>query len=490
MCGFVGVIGLEAAAPALVLGLQAMQHRGQDAAGVGTLNHGRFHLHKDLGLISQAIPPHVIERMPGSAGIAHVRYPTAGVDIGDREDAQPFITRRPGILLAHNGNITNVSEIEDHLREQGMHVLSQCDSEPVLLVLAEELTALRPAGHTLDDLHTALKRLMARVRGAYSVVAVLEVDGQETLVAFRDPFGIRPAVFGRHADGAWMVASESVALDVLDFKIVDHVPPGSMVVLRKGEAPILRTVSPQAARHCVFERIYFARPDSIMEEGRVNNMRWALGERLADDWMKKGLEADVVVAIPDTSRDAALAMAERLKLPNREGFIKNRYSGRTFIMPNQATRDAALRLKLNPIREVFDGQRVILVDDSIVRGSTMRRIVRMVQDMRPKEVHLAIFSPPVAHPCFYGIDMPSKDELVASLYPPDRLEIELAKTLGVQSLTYVTTEGLREVAGDRICSACFNGDYAIPVSAAEQAYILKNRSANGKRTAVTPDPVR
>jgi amidophosphoribosyltransferase len=484
MCGFVGVVGVRSAAPALYLGLQAIQHRGQDAAGLATWDQGRVHLHKDLGLISQALPPQLLERMPGESGIAHVRYPTAGVGIGDREDAQPFLTRRPGIIMAHNGNVTNVEALERELLNRGMHVMSRCDSEPILLLLADELTQLRAAHHTVDDVEEALRRLMSRVKGAYSVVAVLEVDGRETLLAFRDPFGIRPAVFGRNAQGAWMVASESVALDVLDFNIVDHVPPGSMVLLRGGQAPILRTISPEAPRHCIFERIYFARPDTIMEEGRVNATRWALGQRLAEEWEKKGLEADVVVAIPDTSRDAALAMAERLGIPNREGFIKNRYSGRTFIMPNQATREAALRLKLNPIREVFEGKRVILVDDSIVRGSTMRRIVDMVRSLGPREVHLAIFSPPVANPCFYGIDMPSRDELIASRYPAAELEQRLADVLKVRSATYISTEGLRAVAGPGMCTACFTGDYAIPVSEEERAYILKNRGASDRKAAV------
>jgi amidophosphoribosyltransferase len=227
-----------------------------------------------------------------------------------------------------------------------------------------------------------------------------------------------------------------------------------------------------------------------MEDGRVNGVRWNLGVRLADEWKAKGLSADVVVAIPDTSRDAASAMAERLGLPNREGFIKNRYIGRTFIMPNQATRDAALRLKLNPIREVFDGRRVILVDDSIVRGSTMRRIVKMVKELRPEEVHLAIFSPPVQHPCFYGIDMPSHDELVAAKFAPQELEAELAKRFGVDSVTYITVDGLRAVTGDRMCTACFTGEYVVPVSDEERGFILENRHPMDLHEPVLPPAVR
>lgn len=485
MCGFVGLIGAEPAAPQLFVALQALQHRGQDAAGIGTLEAGgRFHLHKDLGLVSTAIPLDCLERMVGTAGIGHVRYPTAGTGINDREDAQPFLTRRPGILMAHNGNVTNIRALEAELRAEGLHVLSNSDSEAILLVLAEELTARHGGQHSVDDLAAALDKLMGRVRGAYSVTAVLEIDGKPAVIAFRDPHGIRPCVYGKAANGGWMVASESVALDVLGFEVVGHVPAGSVVVLRANAAPILRAVRPAAPKHCVFERIYFARPDSVTEEGRVNVLRWRLGERLADEWKAKGLAADVVVAVPDTSRDAAQAMAERFGLPNREGFIKNRYSGRTFIMPNQATRTVALRLKLNPIAEVFAGKRVILVDDSIVRGSTMRRIVDLVKSTNPAEVHLAIYSPPVAHPCFYGIDMPSRDELIASRFPPGDLEQALARELGVASLTYVTAEGLRQVGGAATCTACFTGDYVVPVNEDERAYILKNRDlADGSRSA-------
>ena len=488
MCGFVGMIGSDPAAPQLFVALQALQHRGQDAAGIGTLEAGgRFHLHKDLGLVSAAIPLATLDRLIGTAGIAHVRYPTAGTGINDREDAQPFLTRRPGILMAHNGNVTNIRALEAELRAEGLHVLSNCDSEAILLVLAEELTARHGGNHSVDDLVAALERLMVRVRGAYSVTAVMEIDGHTALIAFRDPHGIRPCVYGRSPTGAWMVASESVALDVLGFDVVGHIPAGSVAVFRDQQPPILRAVRPEAPKHCVFERIYFARPDSVTEEGRVNALRWNLGERLADEWKAKGLDADVVVAVPDTSRDAAQAMAERLSLPNREGFIKNRYSGRTFIMPNLATRTVALRLKLNPIAEVFAGKRVILVDDSIVRGTTMRRIVDLVKLTGPAEVHLAIYSPPVAHPCFYGIDMPSRDELIASRYAPADLEQGLARELGVTSLTFVTPEGLREVGGAATCTACFTGDYAVPVNDDERAYILKNRDlADGSRSAPTP----
>ena len=465
MCGFVGVTGQEAVAPTIAMALAALQHRGQDAAGAATYHKGRLHLFKDLGMVATVMSENVVRKLPGTSGIGHVRYPTIGS--GSREDSQPFLTRRPGILLAHNGNVTNYDELERDLRAVGMHVLSHCDAEPILLVLTDELMKIRAVHHTTDDLIVAAKNMMTRVRGSYSASAVLDLDGKETLIAFRDPHGIRPAVYGRNK-GAWMVASESVSLDVTGFDVVDHIAPGHLVIMRKGEEAQVISILPKETRHCVFERVYFARPDAITDEERVNATRWKFGRKLATEWAKKDLEADIVIAIPDTSRPAAQAMAEKLGLYTREGFIKNRYSGRTFIMPDQATRDLALRLKLNPIREFFEGKKVILVDDSVVRGSTMRRIVAMIQKLNPSEVHLAIYSPPVTNPCFYGIDMPTKDELVAAQFSPAELEGALAKRFNVDSVTFLSIEGMRDVAGESICDACFTGDYVIPVSAVEQ----------------------
>lgn len=468
MCGFVGSIGTSDASARLLLGLQAIQHRGQDSAGIATMNGHGIHLRKGMGMIRDAVGN--IDGLTGTAGIAHVRYPTAGAT-STAEDAQPFYTRRPGIVLAHNGNVTNVTELTEQLAEQGLQVLSQCDAEPILLVLSQELTAIRAAGHTAEDVTKAVRGVFERVRGAYSVVALLRVDGERTLLAFRDPMGIRPGVYGRTEEGGWMVASESVALDVHGVEKAGDIPPGAALLLREGQEPIRLEVTPSEPKACAFERIYFARPDSIMEDGRVNRQRWRMGRQLGREWRARGLEADVVVAVPDTSRPAAMAMAEELEIRNREGFIKNRYSGRTFIMPDQASREAALRLKLNPIREIFDGQRVLLVDDSIVRGSTMRRIVQLVRTMNPVEVHIAIFSPAVRNPCFYGIDMPTQAELIAANKPVDAL----AEYFGADSLTYLSLEGLGEVLGSRICAACFTGDYPVPVSAGERAAIEASR---------------
>lgn len=473
MCGFVGVIGTEAAAPIVWTALQALQHRGQDAAGIATHDGGRFHLHKDLGMVIHAVPFAKLEELSGGSGVGHVRYPTVGGYT--REDAQPFVTRRPGIIMAHNGNITNMDEVVGQLHRRGMHILSDCDVEVILMVLADELTRIAPSSHTIDDLVEAVRRLMDRVRGAFTVVAVMDIDGEESLVAFRDPNGLRPGVYGKRDDGAWMACSESVAMDATGFVREAFIPAGHLVVFRKGREPDVRAVMPREERHCIFEHIYFARPDSVMEHGRVNGVRSRLGQRLAEEWEARGLGADVVIPIPDTSRPAAIAMAEHLGLPYREGFIKNRYSGRTFIMPNQSTRDAALRLKLNPIEDVFRGKRVLLIDDSIVRGSTMRRIIRTVKPLGAKEIHLGIFSPPVRHPCFYGIDMPTQAELVAAGQADSALETTLRERFDCDSVTYLSLEGLQALGGPPMCSACFDGDYVVPVSAGERQAIETDR---------------
>ncbi|MEQ1566187.1 MAG: amidophosphoribosyltransferase [Myxococcota bacterium] len=479
MCGFVGLVGVEPVAPSLCLALQAVQHRGQDAAGMGTWDRGHLQVYKDLGRVEEIFDEAVLATLAGSSGVAHVRYPTVGSST--RNDAQPFFSQRPSIVSAHNGNLVNLPEIYAHLQSRGIRCISTCDSEPILLVFGDELLQRKVVDHTEDDVVIALRRTMEVIRGSYSVVAVLEVSGQETLVVFRDPHGIRPAVYGKRSDGAWMVGSESVSLDVLDFQRVGDVPPGSVVFLRKGQPPIVREVNPKAPHHCIFEDIYFARPDSVMSGVRVNTRRWALGERLAEEWAAKGLQADVVVAVPDTSRPAAQAMAERLGYAYREGFIKNRYSGRTFIMPDQRSREAAMRLKLNPIDEIFRGQRVVLVDDSIVRGTTMRRIVQMVRRLEPAELHVAIFSPAVRNPCYYGIDMPSRQELVAHREAagpadaPSAIEERLAKLFGADTVTFLSEAGLQAVAGSSICSACFTGRYPVAVNDEERSFIQQDR---------------
>ncbi len=482
MCGFVGMIGQPQASTALGIALQALQHRGQDATGIATFDAGRIHIHKDLGMVSAVFTPDALQRLRGSSGIGHVRYPTVGG--GLREDSQPFWTRRPGVVMAHNGNVTNLPSIAAWLRKRSVHLQSSCDVEPILMVFAEALVEQRnykdgdknsPGGdYSPADVVAAVTEVFRQVRGAYTCVALMELEGRETLVAFRDPDGIRPGAFARGPGGAWMAASETVAFDALGFTREADLPPGRVVLLRAGEEPVILPASPvpdRPSRNCIFERIYFARPDSQMEDGFIYDIRWRMGQQLGEEWRRRGLSADVVIPVPDTSRPAAQAMAETLGLPFREGFIKNRYSGRTFIMPDAPTRDAALRVKLNVLPQFFEGKRVILVDDSVVRGTTVRRMTDLIRQVRPAEVHLAIFSPPVRNPCFYGIDMPSRDDLVAARLP----EEAWAAAFGVDTVTFLSLDGLRSIAGRPICMACFDGDYPVPVSQEEESLIVADR---------------
>ena len=421
MCGFIGIIGREDVAPAIHLGLQALQHRGQDSAGIATMtaDGDRFHVKRGLGPVTQAVSSDDLARLVGTVGIGHVRYPTVGKGVLD--DTQPFFYRVPGVLMAHNGNLTNYDELRGQLRERSIHLLTRCDVEPALCEFATALMATRVAKHTIDDAVTALREMSSRIDGAFSIVAALELDGQPTLLVYRDPHGIRPGIVGRGNDGSWIAASESVSLDVLNVEMDARLEPapGEALFLRPGQEPVTHVIDSRTSTPCVFEFIYFARPDAVMNGRSVYSVRIALGQKLAERIRSKGIEADVVFPVPDTARPAATAVAESLALPLREGFIKNRYSGRTFIMPDLVTRESALRLKLNPLPNEIEGRKVMLVDDSIVRGTTLRRVIATLRRAGAAEVHLAIHAPPVRNPCFYGIDMSTKEELFASRFDED-----------------------------------------------------------------------
>lgn len=491
MCGFVGIVapsaGLGEIGAELSIALQALQHRGQDSAGVAVMDAAgaRFQMRKGLGTAAQALPAEEVATLDGPIGIGHVRYPTIGS--GKLEDTQPFFYRRPGILMAHNGNVTNYAALRRSLSERSIHLLSHCDVEPALCELADALNARRASHHTLEDAVAALTEMHARVRGAFSVVAALMIDDKPTLVVTRDANGIRPAVIGKRG-GTWLVASESVALDALDYERFTHPGPGTAVFLRGGEEPVVREITGRAERApCVFEYIYFARPDAIIEERSVYEVRLGLGTALGERIQEKGLEADVVIPVPDTARPAATAIAEHLELPLREGFIKNRYSGRTFIMPDALSRHAALRLKLNTLPREIEGRRVLLVDDSIVRGTTLRRVIGMVRDAGATEVHLAIHAPPVSHPCFYGIDMSTEEELFARKFGDglelDALESAAASDLGADSLSYLPVATLNATFGSERCAACFDGAYPQPIPDEDRLAIAGDRRETGPRSS-------
>jgi amidophosphoribosyltransferase len=481
MCGFAGLVAAGDVARDLHVALQALQHRGQDSAGIATSSGdgAHFFIRRGLGHVTQALGAAELAQLPGPLGIAHVRYPTIGG--GQLEDAQPFFYRQPGVLMAHNGQITSYDELRASLSERSIHLLSACDVEPVLCELADALMARRRRDHTIDDAIAALREVHERVRGAYSLVIALHLDRQPTLVVVRDPNGIRPAVVSRRSDGAWLAASESVACDVLGFERDFEPAPGEVVFLRAGQAPVRRSLTPRPAAPCVFEHIYFARPDSVIDGRSVYELRMGFGRGLAARLRAKGVSADVVVPVPDTARPAAAALAEELGIPLREGFIKNRYSGRTFIMPDPGSRNAALRLKLNPLPGEIRGRRVLLVDDSIVRGTTLRRVIALLRDTQAEAVHLAIHSPPVRHPCYYGIDMSTEEQLLARQLgdTQDQIERRGAAELGASSLTYLPLEAMDQVFGGSRCAACFDGVYPLTVSERERAALAGDRRRAG-----------
>jgi len=486
MCGIFGIVGTGAAARMTCAALQAVQHRGQDSCGIATIDETSFPFVRQLGLVSQSISAADLESLPGRIAVGHVRYPTIGR--GLLRDAQPLFFRQPGVHLAHNGNLINYAELVRHLQSHSVHLLTRCDAEPLLCELALQLMSRRRCGHTLEDAEHALRATWKRVEGAYSIVAALVLDGKPTLVVARDRRGVRPAVWGTLGN-AFLAASESTALDALGAELSGDVGAGEALFLREGEAPVRRQLCPAEAAPapCIFEQIYFARPDSLIGGRTVYAARLALGRALARELRERGVGADVVIPIPDTSRPAAMALAEELGLPYREGFIKNRYSGRTFIMGDPSRRESELRLKLNPIRSEFEGRRVLLVDDSIVRGTTLSRTIQLVRSQGARAVHLAIYSPPVLFPCFYGIDMSTTEELAARAFEPDpaaggldlagqrAMEQAFARRLELDSLSYLSVRAMDAAWDGPRCAACFDGRYPIPVDAERRREIEADR---------------
>src|SRR5271169_6475807 len=417
MCGILGVVAHNPVNQLLYDGLQVLQHRGQDAAGIATLDGNTFHLHKGNGLVRDVFRTRNMRALQGNAGIAHVRYPTAGSAI-DHNEAQPFYVNSPfGIVLGHNGNLTNTVMLQQELFiEDRRHVNTNSDSEVLLNVLAHELQE-RARQYLLDinTIFTAVSGVHHRCHGAYAVVAMIAGYG---LLAFRDAYGIRPLVIGskqtEHGT-EYLVASESVALDTLGFKFLRDIAPGEAVFIDfDGNLHCRQCAEQPSLNPCIFEYVYLARPDSVIDGVSVYETRLHMGEYLADkisrEWPDHDI--DVVIPIPDSSRPSALQLANRLDIPFREGFVKNRYIGRTFIMPGQAMRKRSEHQKLNAIGMEFKGKNVLLVDDSIVRGTTSREIVQMARDAGAHKVYFASAAPPVRFPNVYGIDMPTPDELV------------------------------------------------------------------------------
>ncbi|HEV2538109.1 MAG TPA: amidophosphoribosyltransferase [Frateuria sp.] len=464
MCGIIGIVGTTEVASALYDGLTVLQHRGQDAAGIVTVDGAHLRLHKGNGLVRDVFNQGAMSRLRGHIGLGHCRYPTAGSDNAD--EAQPFYVNSPyGIAFAHNGNLVNTEALRREMfQDDRRHINTDSDSEVLLNVLAHELQIQDRMALTPDQIFKAVAGVHARARGGYACLALIQGYG---LLAFRDPHGIRPLVLGERVtpEGReYAVASESVAFDVLGFKRVRDVAPGEAVYITvDGQLHARRCAEGAVHAPCIFEYVYLARPDSMIEDVSVYKARLRMGEKLAQKIMRECPDhgIDAVIPIPDTARTAASSLANVLGVPFREGFVKNRYVGRTFIMPGQGDRVKSVRRKLNAIDLEFRNKTVLLVDDSIVRGTTSKQIIQMARDAGAKKVYFASAAPPVRYPNVYGIDMPSASELVAA----GKSEKEVEQLLGADWLIYQNLDDLVWAVQDgneelkQFDTSCFSGEY-------------------------------
>lgn len=472
MCGVVGLIGTPDAAREAFLALTTLQHRGQDAAGILTFDATGFHRVKNIGLVESVFTRENVTSLTGSVAIGHARYSTIGR--GDLVDVQPFLMSYPfGIGLAHNGNIVNVEELAHDLKTRAKrHLLTQSDTEVVLNLLAEGLAVGNESNSSsseafFDLLCRSIQGIFDRVNGSYSIVSLVADYG---LIAFRDPNGIRPLIWGKRAgqrtgdQEAHIFASESVALGFLGYEVVRDVAPGEIVFIDLTGKVHTRALAPKAKRHCMFEWVYFASPESEIDGVPVYGARINLGRNLGklikQELGKRGFEADVVVPVPDTARIAAIAIAEDLGIPYRETLIKNRYIKRTFILDSQEKRQKAVNLKLSPVRSEIEGKRILLVDDSIVRGTTSKKIIELVRKAGAKQVYFVSTCPPIKNPCYYGIDFPSRAELIAS----NRSVAEVEKELGADAVIYQDMPGLKSAIGGNPCTACLDGNYPTDIA--------------------------
>lgn len=495
MCGLVGVVAKSEVAVCLYDTLTVLQHRGQDAAGIATCDNGILNLRKDNGLVKDVFRTRHMRRLTGKMGIGHVRYPTAGSS--SPALAQPFYVNSPyGLCLAHNGNLTNSRQLGEELFSEDLrHINTDSDSEVLLNVFAHELQQVGKMAPTAEDVFNAVKGVHRRCRGGY--VALVMITGYG-IVGFRDKNGIRPLVFGkRERDGhtEYMLASESVALDSQGFTLVRDVAPGEAVYIDvEGELHTRLCAEPAPYAPCIFEHVYFARPDSLMDGISVYKARLRMGEKLADkvQRLRPDHDIDVVIPIPDTSRTSALELANHLGVKYREGFVKNRYIGRTFIMPGQSERRKSVRQKLNAIELEFRGKNVLLVDDSIVRGTTCRQIIQMARDAGARKVYFASAAPPVRYPNVYGIDMPAASELIAH----GRTEQEVETLIGADWLIFQDLPDLISAAHEgntnitQFDCAVFDGKYV--TGDVDEEYLRMIEQARNdlakKRTKKVPEP--
>jgi amidophosphoribosyltransferase len=460
MCGVFGIHGHDEAANIAYLGMHALQHRGQESAGLVAVDDGRLRRHAAMGLVSDAFNRETLARLPGPTAIGHVRYSTSGSS--ELRNAQPFVFEYAGgqLAIAHNGNIVNANELRAELDASGSIFQTSSDTEVIVHLMAK---AREP--DVLGKLIAALRR----VRGAYSLV-LLTHDAK--MIGVRDPNGFRPLVIGRLKD-AFVLSSETCSFDLIEAEFIREVEPGEIVVIDKGGMTSHRLPDVAAPTFCVFEHVYFARPDSFLNGRSVYRAREKLGQRLAQE---APISADVVIPVPDSGVPAAIGYANEAKIPFEMGLIRSHYVGRTFIEPQDSIRHFGVRLKLSPVRSVVDGKRVIVVDDSLVRGTTSRKIVKMLRNAGAREVHLRISAPPTTHPCFYGIDTPTRSELVAASHTVD----EIGRYVTCDSIAYLSHDGMMaavgaDKSGAGYCSACFTGKYAIPLGSSDLVQLRRAR---------------
>ena len=455
-CGVVGISGIDSAAELAFLGLYALQHRGQEAAGIAALSEEGARLHKGIGLVADVFDADQLAQLPGSSAVGHVRYSTAGG--GRVENAQPIMVRyfEGDLVIAHNGNLTNALDLRARLVEEGAIFQTSSDSEVIVHLIA------RSRHETVD---AQVNDALTNLEGAFSLVMSVE----DTIYAVRDPRGFRPLILGSKNDG-YVVASETCAFDIMGAEYVRDLAPGEVLKIRNGRIEELPSLEPAGQpAPCIFELVYFARPDSRLWGISVDRARRAFGRQLARE---HPADADAVVSVPDSANSAALGYAEESGIPFELGLLRNHYVGRTFIEPSQADRDFGARMKYNPVKEVVAGKRVVLVDDSVVRGTTSRILVKFIREAGAREVHFRIASPPVRFPCFYGIDMPRREDLIGSSMSVD----QISATLQVDSLGYLSLEGMEGAVAEQgpFCNACFSGDYTAPLVDVDKGLALRN----------------
>jgi amidophosphoribosyltransferase len=479
-CGVFGICAPgEDVAKLAYFGLFALQHRGQESAGIATFDGDQVHLFKEMGLVSQVFNESILRKLTGDIAVGHTRYSTTGSS--RVVNAQPALvqTHLGALALAHNGNLVNTETLRDELLKRNTAFSTTTDSELIALAIAQEVNE----GH--DWINGAI-RAFKRCQGAFS----LAIGTPEGVLATRDPNGVRPLVIGRldNLDGDapfYVVASETCGLDIIGAEYVRDVEPGELVWITAAGIKSIHWAPPTKRKLCIFEMIYFARPDSVMHDESLYSYRMRLGRQLA---IESPADVDLILGVPDSGIPAAIGFSQLSGIPYAEGLIKNRYVGRTFIQPTQSMREAGIRMKLNPLRDVLAGKRILIVDDSIVRGTTSRKIIKALRDAGATEVHMRISSPPVTHPCFYGIDTDSQDQLIAATKSVD----EIAEQIGVDSLAYLSWDGMLKATGkdpESFCSACFTGDYPIPVpELLKRSKLLLEQPVSDDTDASIPTP--